>query len=53
MRMHKEILSEEQTKLLPMLERFSRNFGLVDGTVIAFQIGHRRSIDFDLFSSNG
>ncbi len=48
--MHKEILTDEQQKLLPLLEDFSKNFGLVGGTAIALHIGHRRSIDFDLFS---
>ena len=48
--MHKEILTEEQIKLLPLARKFSDNFGLVGGTAIALQIGHRRSIDFDLFS---
>lgn len=49
-KMHKEILTDEQIKLLPLLEDFSKNFGLVGGTAIALHIGHRRSIDFDLFS---
>ena len=49
--MHKEILSEDQLKLLPTLKQFSRSFGLVGGTAIAFQIGHRRSIDFDMFTN--
>jgi len=35
---------------LPLLEKFSKDFGLVGGTAIALHIGHRRSIDFDLFS---
>jgi len=48
--MHKEILTEEQIKLLPLVEKFSKDFGLVGGTAVALQIGHRRSIDFDLFS---
>ena len=48
--MYKEILTEEQIKLLPLARKFSDNFGLVGGTAIALQIGHRRSIDFDLFS---
>ena len=48
--MHKEILTEEQIKLLALVKKFSRNFGLVGGTAISLQIGHRRSIDFDLFS---
>ncbi|MEK7635622.1 MAG: nucleotidyl transferase AbiEii/AbiGii toxin family protein [Patescibacteria group bacterium] len=49
--MHKEILTKEQAELLPLLELFSGKFGLVGGTAIALHIGHRRSIDFDLFSS--
>lgn len=48
--MHKEILSKEQIELLPLLKRVNKNFGLVGGSAIALQIGHRRSIDFDLFS---
>lgn len=49
--MHKEILTTEQTKLLPLVQKFIGDFGLVGGTAIALQLGHRRSIDFDLFSS--
>jgi hypothetical protein len=48
--LHKEILTKEQIKLLPLIGKFSKNFGLVGGTAVALQIGHRRSIDFDLFS---
>jgi hypothetical protein len=48
--MHKEILTQEQIKLLPLLKSFKQRFGLVGGTAIALQIGHRHSIDFDLFS---
>lgn len=48
--MHKEILSEEQIKLLPLVKKFSNKFFLVGGTAIALHIGHRESIDFDLFS---
>jgi hypothetical protein len=47
---HKEILTGNQAKLLPVLRLFSRSFGLVGGTAVALQIGHRRSIDFDMFS---
>lgn len=49
--MHKEILTDDQIKLLPALKSFSGDFGLVGGTAIALHIGHRRSIDFDLFTS--
>lgn len=48
--MRKEILSKEQIELLPLLKMANKNFGLVGGTAVALQIGHRRSIDFDLFS---
>lgn len=48
--MHKNVLSDEQLKLLPLLTKFSNSFILVGGTAIALQLGHRRSIDFDLFS---
>lgn len=50
--MHPEILSDQQVKLLPILESFKREFYLVGGTAIALRIGHRRSIDFDLFKYN-
>ena len=46
--MHEDILSPEQVKLLPLINNFSENFGLIGGTAIALQLGHRRSIDFDL-----
>lgn len=47
--MHKEILNNEQLELLPLVARFRKEFYLVGGTAIALHIGHRRSIDFDLF----
>ena len=48
--MHKVILTEKQIELLPLVKKFRENFILVGGTAIALQIGHRRSIDFDMFS---
>jgi hypothetical protein len=48
--MHREILTPEQQELLPFVSSFKDTFGLVGGTAIAIQIGHRESIDFDLFS---
>lgn len=47
--MHDNILSEEQKALLPLVQSFRKEFYLVGGTAIALQIGHRASIDFDLF----
>ncbi len=48
--MHPEILEAAQRNILPSLSVFSSKFGLVGGTAIAYIIGHRRSVDFDLFS---
>lgn len=50
--MHKEILNKAQNDLLPLISDFKRSFYLVGGTAIALQIGHRRSIDFDLFKES-
>lgn len=47
--MHQEVLTKEQQELLPLIKSFSLEFGLVGGTAVALQIGHRESIDFDLF----
>lgn len=47
--MHKNILNSNQLELLPLVKEFKRTFYLVEGTAIALQIGHRQSIDFDLF----
>jgi hypothetical protein len=47
--MHPEILTDEQARLLPFVRLFRRSYYLVGGTAIALQIGHRRSLDFDLF----
>ena len=47
--MHLNILSKEQVELLPLISKFKREFYLVGGTAIALHLGHRESIDFDLF----
>jgi Nucleotidyl transferase AbiEii toxin, Type IV TA system len=49
--MHLEILNESQQKLLPLLYKFKKEFYMVGGTAIALHIGHRLSIDFDLFKN--
>jgi len=49
--MHLDILSKQQQELLNFVSVFKRNYYLVGGTAIALHIGHRRSIDFDLFTS--
>jgi hypothetical protein len=47
--MHLDILSDKQKELLPFIAQFKKSFYLVGGTAIALYLGHRRSIDFDLF----
>ena len=49
--MHKEILTKKQANLLPFLKPFSKDFGLAGGTAVALHLGHRQSIDFDLFTN--
>ena len=46
---HRQILNDKQLELLPLLKQYKREYYLVGGTAIALYIGHRRSIDFDLF----
>src|SRR3972149_3054904 len=48
--LHKEILSAAQQDLLPLIRGFGTKFTLCGGTAIALYIGHRASIDFDLFT---
>ena len=49
--MHEEILNVAQRELLPLMAQFRREYYLVGGTAIALHIGHRRSVDFDMFKS--
>ena len=48
--MNNTILNLDQTKLLSFVQTFSSEYYLVGGTAIALHLGHRRSIDFDLFT---
>ena len=48
--MHDEILSHKQVELLQFIKKYKKKYFLVGGTAIAFHIGHRSSIDFDLFT---
>lgn len=48
--MHTDILTEEQKRVLPFISQFKKSYYLVGGTAIALQLGHRRSVDFDLFT---
>ena len=51
--MHTEIFNNAQVELLPYIKGFQRSFYMVGGTAIALHLGHRRSIDFDLFTFSG
>lgn len=48
--MHLEALTEQSKTIFPRLAQFSDTFYLAGGTALALQIGHRISVDFDLFS---
>ena len=50
--MYKNIFNADQVQLLPFIKLFTSDFYLVGGTAIALHLGHRRSIDFDLFTDN-
>ena len=45
-----DILDKKRIAILPLLREFKEDFYLVGGTAIALYLGHRRSIDFDMFS---
>lgn len=49
--MYKEILYSKQLDIIEILKLFNRNFYLALWTAIALQLWHRKSLDFDLFSS--
>lgn len=50
--MHPEILNSQQRKIFPKLNFLTKeNLYLAGGTAPALQLGHRRSIDFDFYSS--
>lgn len=48
---HLEALTEAGATLFPKLASFKQDFYLVGGTALALQIGHRLSVDFDMFSN--
>lgn len=47
---HKNILNKRQKELWPLLSNF-KDFYLAENTALALQLGHRKSIDFDLFQN--
>jgi len=50
--MYPDILTDTQKALIPHFELFAKEYYLVGGTAIALYLGHRKSIDFDLFTYN-
>lgn len=48
--MHPEVLGDKAKDIFQKL-KFLPNFYLVGGTALALQIGHRISVDFDLFNN--
>jgi hypothetical protein len=48
--MHLEIFNQEQKNITPFLKFYKKKYYLVGDTAIALHLGHRRSIDFDLFT---
>jgi hypothetical protein len=53
MKIHADILTAVQKKALRRLGPFAlrEGFYLGGGTAVALQLGHRRSVDFDWFTS--
>lgn len=49
--MHKEVLYKNQIEIISILEIFNKSFYLAWWTAIALILWHRKSLDFDLFSS--
>lgn len=48
--MFTEVLNGRQQNMLEILKQYKRRFYLAGGTAIALQLGHRSSLDFDLFT---
>ncbi len=47
---YKNILREDQLKLLPNLKYLPKGSYMAGGTALALQLGHRTSLDFDFYS---
>lgn len=50
--LHTEALTDDTKKLFSKLTVFKEDFYLAGGTALALQIGHRVSVDLDLFSQH-
>lgn len=51
LKIHLELLDKERQAVLQKLSVFTRDFVLGGGTALALQLNHRKSFDFDFFSS--
>ena len=51
-KIHLELLDKKRLEVLQKLTPFTINFVLGGGTALALQIAHRKSYDFDFFSSS-
>ncbi len=45
------VLDDDRTEILDKLSVFKNHFYLAGGTGLALQLGHRKSVDFDYFTS--
>ncbi len=50
--LHTEIFNDKQREMEKLVQNFAGDYYLVGGTALALQLGHRRSVDFDLFTPN-
>ena len=49
---HQDILDKKRQELLDKLLPYTKDYVLGGGTALALQLNHRKSFDFDFFSSN-
>ncbi len=45
------VIDKKRKEPLPLLKEFKNQFYLARGTALALQLGHRKSVDFDFFST--
>ena len=52
LKIHQGVLDKEREALLDRLYPYAKDYILGGGTALALQMNHRKSFDFDFFSSN-
>lgn len=52
LKIHEGVLDKDKHELLDKLLPYAKDFVLAGGTALALQINHRKSFDFDFFSSH-